>query len=94
MPLRIIPDVVNGNTSLVCNPNTTMSAAASLMLAQGKGAVVISDHDVLAGIFTERDVSLRVVAGGLDTQTAILRQVMTADPTKAGPTKSAAMSWT
>jgi len=44
-----------------------------LMLAQGKGAVVISDHDVLAGIFTERDVSLRVVAGGLDTQTAILR---------------------
>ena len=51
-----------------------------MMQTQGKGAVLVADNNGLAGIFTERDVSLRVVAAGLDPQTTVLKQVMTANP--------------
>ena len=65
MPLKIIPDVIDGMAPLVCIPNSTVTDAALLMQARSKGAVLVADKDVLVGIFTERDVTLRVVVAGL-----------------------------
>jgi signal-transduction protein with cAMP-binding, CBS, and nucleotidyltransferase domain len=90
----ILSRLVGSQRLVTFGSGTTVLEAAQAMAERDIGSVLIVDDGKLTCIFIERDVSLRVVAGGLDTQTAILRQVMTADPTKVGPTKSAAMSWT
>jgi CBS domain-containing protein len=44
------------------------------------GSVLVMDGDALAGIFTERDVLVRVVASGRSPQDTQVRDVMTPDP--------------
>jgi CBS domain-containing protein len=62
-------------------PETTVLEAARIMTSRGIGSViVIEDGDVLAGIFTERDVLRRVVAEALDPAQTPVRDVMTARP--------------
>ncbi len=80
MPLKIVPDVVSEEPPLICNPATTVIEAAIIMRAAGKAAVIVSDQGELAGIFTEQDVSLRVVAAGLAPDRTPLGEVMTANP--------------
>ncbi len=41
------------------------------------GACVILDNNKLVGIFSERDLMLRVVAEGLDPDKTAVREVMT-----------------
>jgi CBS domain-containing protein len=64
----------------------SMSASASVaeaietMVANEIGAVVVSTEDaIVGGIFTERDVMVRVVHAGLDPATTPLSLVMTRD---------------
>ena len=80
MPLKIVPDVTDGISPLICTPAATVTDAASMMRTQNRGAVLVCDKNILAGIFTERDVSLRVVAAALDPEQTALFQVMTGDP--------------
>jgi CBS domain-containing protein len=44
------------------------------------GAILVMESGRIAGIFTERDVLSRVVAGGLDPNTTPIERVMTRDP--------------
>ena len=55
---------------------TVYEAVRAMQNARG-GAVVVVDDDRLVGIFTERDVMLRVVAAGKDAETTLVREVMT-----------------
>jgi len=41
------------------------------------GSVAVVDHDHLVGIFSERDVMLRVVVEGRDPRTTLVEEVMT-----------------
>ena len=53
------------------------------MKAQDIGPVLIVDSEEdqrLVGIITDRDIAIKVVAGGLDPQTTPVSQVMTRDP--------------
>jgi len=60
-------------------PSTvTVAEAVKEMNRHKIGAMLIMDGDNLAGIFTERDVLTRVVAGSLDPQTTPVAQVMSA----------------
>lgn len=61
-------------------PETFVSKAAKLMEKRNVGAVLVVRGDRLIGIFTERDVTFRVVAHGLDARTTRLADVMTRDP--------------
>ncbi len=72
------------------SPDTTVLEAARTMTSRGIGSVIIiDDEDVLAGIFTERDVLRRVVAEGLDPSTTPVKLVMTPAPLlTADPSRS------
>jgi CBS domain-containing protein len=49
----------------------------NLMAREDVGRVMVTDSDVPVGIFTEKDVLRRVVAGGVDPRKIIIKEVMT-----------------
>ena len=59
-------------------PTATLSDAARKMRDFDIGPLpVCSDDDRLAGMITDRDITVRAVADGLDPRTTIVRDVMT-----------------
>lgn len=68
-------------------PQTLVSKAAKLMEQRNVGAVLVVERDQLVGIFTERDVTFRVVAHGLDARTTPLSKVMTRRPQTVDPSQ-------
>jgi len=64
---------------------STVVQAAKLIAAKQSGAVMVVDGERLIGIFTERDLAVRVVARELDVHTTTLAEVMTADPFTVEP---------
>jgi CBS domain-containing protein len=60
--------------------SSTVSEAVAVMAARRVGAVVIkTEDDLVGGIFTERDVLVRVVHAGRDPKTTPISLVMTRD---------------
>jgi CBS domain-containing protein len=59
------------------DPNATVLEAVEVMSEHGVGAVAIVDQEQLRGIFTERDVMLRVVLRGRHPNETRLGDVMT-----------------
>lgn len=59
-------------------PTEMVADAVRTMNREKIGAVVVLDQNALAGIFTERDVLVRVVGGGLDPLNTRVSEVMTA----------------
>ena len=43
------------------------------------GAVMVLDGEILQGMFSERDVMLRIVLEGKDPETTVVKDVMTTD---------------
>jgi len=75
--------------------SATVSDAVAVMTERRVGAVVIRNEDGLAdGIFTERDVLVRVVNAGRDPRTTPISLVMTRDVrfVSPGTTVEAALS--
>jgi CBS domain-containing protein len=62
---------------------STVMDAVELMAEEGVGAVVVVDQDELRGIFTERDVMLRVVLKNRNPIQTYLSEVMTPAPETA-----------
>ena len=60
----------------LANPDQTIRDAASLMAEADVGSLPVGENDRLIGMITDRDIVLRAVAQGLDTQT-LVREVMT-----------------
>ncbi|MEL7367275.1 MAG: CBS domain-containing protein [Myxococcota bacterium] len=65
--------------------DSTVRDAVRLMNRQRIGAVLVIDQGQLAGIFTERDVLVRVVDAERDPRTTIIADVMTAKVTTVSP---------
>lgn len=61
-------------------PGEPVSAAVEAMMASGIGCALIMDGDKLVGLFSERDVLLKIVAKGLDAAAVTVSDVMTPDP--------------
>lgn len=53
--------------------------AVGIMASYRVGAVLVVEHDAIKGIFTERDVMLRVVQQERDPRTTRVADVMTSD---------------
>ncbi len=70
------------------DPQTSVAAAASAMVAAGVGSAVVMQGAFLAGILTERDV-LRAAASGHDLNAAPVADWMTPDPQAAAPDAAA-----
>jgi CBS domain-containing protein len=58
-------------------PDTTLAEAAEIMRDRDIGPLPVCDHDRLAGIITDRDITIRGVAGGCDVATTRVGDVMT-----------------
>ena len=73
------------------SPGDTVASAVASMASRGVGSVVVVDGDGRpVGIFTERDLLVKVVARGLDPAAVRLAEVMTSDPVVAREEWSAA----
>jgi CBS domain-containing protein len=59
--------------------HATVAEATRLMAAENVGIVSVVDGDRLVGVFSERDVTRRVVAAGLDPRKVRVGEVMTTD---------------
>ena len=58
-------------------PTATVMEAARKMNDANVGAVVVLDGGVVQGMFSERDVMLRIVLENKDPQTTVVKDVMT-----------------
>jgi CBS domain-containing protein len=69
---------------VTCGPDATVRQAAQLMAERQISSLCVVDGGRLAGIVTVRDLTNKVIAGGLSTDTAV-RDVMTRDPLHLSP---------
>ncbi len=88
MPGLTIADVLIPRDLVHMRANISVAEAARVMALQKIGAVLITEHDHLEGIFTERDLVHRVVAAGRDVDRTKLDEVMTPDPVSVTPATS------
>ena len=74
-----------GSAVQAVTPSDTVTDAVRVMNDKKIGSVLVLEDNRLAGIFTERDVLLRVVAAGLDPRTVRVRDVMTCELETVAP---------
>jgi CBS domain-containing protein len=89
MKRRIVPDIVDQQELWTITPQTTVREAARLMTQRRIGAAMVLSEGRLVGIFSERDLTHRVVAPGLDPDVTLVGQVMSSNPVTIGPRDSA-----
>ncbi len=74
------------------NPDATLIEAAQLMRSSGAGAVPVLDRaGACAGILTERDIVVRVLAEEREPLAAYVRVVATMDPITCSPEEDTAV---
>ena len=65
-------------------PDATIMEAAKIMRDEDTGVVPIVDGDQLSGVITDRDIAIRAVAEGKDSQTSVRdvasKDLVTIDP--------------
>ena len=69
-----------GNDVVTVPPETAVLVAVLLMNDRKIGALLVTERQRPVGIFTERDVLVRVIAAGLDPRTTPVGEVMTRNP--------------
>lgn len=69
-------------------PDSSVANAVREMNRHNIGALVVLDNGELVGIFSERDVLVRVVVADRDAETTRVEQVMTQDPVCVSPEMS------
>ena len=75
-----IRNIMQPRNFLTAAPGSLVSEAAKRMAAQNVGAILVVEEERILGIFTERDMLVRVVAPGLDARATCLADVMTHAP--------------
>ncbi|WP_437287000.1 DUF2267 domain-containing protein [Sorangium sp. So ce406] len=61
---------------IVLSPRSTAYDAVRAMVDNHVGAILVHDGQRIAGIVTDRDVALEIVAGDLDARSTMLRDIM------------------
>lgn len=89
MELTIIPHVIRDQNMVSLPPTASARDAARLMTEHDTAAVVVIDGEALIGIVTERDLTRRVMAEGIDPETATMADIMTRNPDTLAPHDSA-----
>lgn len=85
---KIVPDVVSPGEVLSLPPGASVRQAAKLMAENHVASLLVTENARLLGIVTERDVTARVVAAGLDPDQTVLSRIMSADPRSLAPDDS------
>ena len=88
MVQKIIPDVISNQKLKTLDPDASVKAAASLMGSNRISAILVLKSDRLIGIVTERDMTAKVLAHGLDPEKTKISEIMTPDPDCLSPNDS------
>ncbi|KAL4997188.1 hypothetical protein BDV10DRAFT_170020 [Aspergillus recurvatus] len=75
-----LESVLDGMPPTTVSVRTTVKEAASLMKEHHTTALLVQDQGSITGIFTSKDIVLRVIAPGLDPATCSVVRVMTPHP--------------
>lgn len=75
-----LESVLNGFPPTTVSVRTSVKEAAALMKENHTTAVLVQDQGSITGIFTSKDVVLRVIAPGLDPSNCSVVRVMTPHP--------------
>lgn len=75
-----LESVLNGEPPVTVSVRTSVKEAAHLMKEHHTTALLVQDNGAITGIFTSKDVVLRVIAPGLDPSTCSVVRVMTPHP--------------
>jgi CBS domain-containing protein len=85
--MRNCQDVMTRNPA-TCELQAPVVEAAQLMEREDVGSIPVCENGRLAGIVTDRDIAVRVVAGGRDPKQTTIQEVMTRDPECVKPEDS------
>lgn len=77
LPLSVILEAKECSDLFSVSPDATVLEAVSLMNRERIGSVLVCGVEGAVGIFTERDVLVRVVASGRDPATTLVGKTMT-----------------
>lgn len=86
--MATIRDLLSNRTIHYVEPNQTVFEAAQYMSQCNVGAVPVLDGTQLVGIFSERDLMVRVVAEGRSALSTYIAEVMTTDLHAVAPSSS------
>jgi CBS domain-containing protein len=75
-----LESVLDGRPPVTVSVRTSVKEAAAKMKENHTTAVLVQDQDSITGIFTSKDVVLRVIAPGLDPANCSVVRVMTPHP--------------
>jgi CBS domain-containing protein len=90
MQRTIIPGIIEIQDIVTLNKTASIHSAVQTMSTRSVAAVAVTDVDgQLLGIVSERDMTHRVLACGLNPQTTMLSDVMTENPVTLKPDDSA-----
>ena len=68
-----------GNLTFSITPETSVYHALELMVEKNVSALLITENDKLAGIFTERDYARKVILKGKASKETQISDIMTSD---------------
>src|SRR5580658_3622214 len=71
-----VQDLVGNRVLFSVQEHESVAAVARQMADRHVGAILVMDHGELRGVFSERDLMLRVVLERLDPESTPVRQVM------------------
>ncbi|KAI9294766.1 CBS-domain-containing protein, partial [Neoconidiobolus thromboides FSU 785] len=80
-----VTTVLDGTLPADISPKTSVREAAKAMKAIRTTAVLVTENDSITGIFTSKDIVLRVIAAQLDPSNCSVVRVMTPHPDTALP---------
>ncbi len=73
-------DTLESKPAVQVSGTDSVADVVGRMQKEKNGCALVVDGERLAGIFTERDILLQVVCGGVDPQRTPVSDVMTPDP--------------
>lgn len=83
-----LESVLDGKPPIFVDVRTNVSEIAKLMKENRTTAVLVTDQDAVTGIFTTKDIVLRVIAAGYNPKNCSVVRVMTPQPDFAPKTMS------
>lgn len=82
-----VRDIMTTSVSTL-TPDDTVTKAASIMKEQDIGSIPVCQGNNVVGIITDRDITLRSVASGVNSSSQTVRDVMSSNPVLGSPDMS------
>jgi CBS domain-containing protein len=84
MAQQSVRDTMSANPQAV-SPDQPVIEAARLMRSEDVGSLPVVEGERLVGVLTDRDITLRVVAEGKDSNATSVGNVLSSDPVTVTP---------